>query len=482
MKSLDRTTRRTFIKSAAAAGVTLAAGLPGCATPGRKATRKAPAFVTKRQKLRIAFIGTGGMGGAHVDQIKRLEDEQHHGVVCPCYCDVDQNQWARAEKAFPGAKPFQDYREMIATAADSFDAVMIGIPDHHHYPATILAMRAGKHVYTQKPLTHTPWEARQLVKAANKHGVVTQMGNQGHSNNGNRKVYEWVRSGALGDVLETHTWTDRPVWPQGVARPKESDPIPDNLDWDIWIGPAPERPYKGPMPGERRGAYHQFNWRGWWDFGAGALGDMACHTWDSVNWSLDPGRPTSIEPLASAPVVPENAPPERKETFPKASIVKWVFPANRWRPGFDAYWYDGHLKPPVPAVLAYGRRLPSTGSLFVGTKAMLLVSGDYGERPRIIPDSRRKEIGDPPKMLERSPGQMVEWILACKGDKPVDYARSNFAYAGPFTETILLGNIALRVGQRLEWDGANMRFPNLPEADRYVSKEYREAWDFGPTS
>ena len=461
----QRTTRRTFMKTAAAAGVTLAAGIPGCAGPGRREpARTKPIFGPRRQKLRIAFIGTGGMGGAHVEGTKDL------GVVCPCFCEVDTNRMKKAAELYPNAKRYQDYREMFDAEHKNFDAVMVGTPDHHHYPATIIAMQLGKHVYTQKPLTHTPWEARQLAKAAQEYKLATQMGNQGHSMEGWRIVYEWIHSGAIGDVVETHSWTDRPIWPQGMGRPEGEDPVPSNLDWDVWLGPASVRPYKaGPAP-DKAGPYHWFNWRGWWDFGAGALGDMACHTMDGVWASLEPGHPTSVEPIAATPTT--------EEAFPSASIVKWEFPANRRRPGFTAYWYDGKLQPPRPPELEPDRKLPNTGNLFVGTKGTIMVQGDYCNSPGIIPDTRRREVGKPPKLLERSPGQMEEWVLAAKGEKPLDYARSNFAYAGPFTEAVLLGNIALRIGRRLEWDGPNLRFTNLPEADAYVTKEYREGWRF----
>ena len=274
-------------------------------------------------------------------------------------------------------------------------------------------------------------------------------------------MYEWIHSGALGKVKEVHIWTDRPVWPQGMNRPEETDPVPANLDWDAWVGPAPARPYK-------EGAYHRFNWRGWWDFGAGALGDMACHTMDGAWASLDPGYPTSVEPVAATPIT--------AEAFPKASMIKWEFPARRGRSAFTMYWYDGGLKPPFPADLELGRRMAGTGNLFVGTKASMLVSGDYVDSPRIIPEAKMKEIGKPPKMLERSPGHVKEWVMAAKGEAPLDYPGSNFSYAGPFTEAVLLGNVALRMGRRLEWDGPNMRVTNLPEANQYITKEYREGW------
>lgn len=464
MKESKRTTRRTFLKSSAAtAGLTLAAGLPGCATGDRK---RGPIFAIARDKLRLAYVGTGGIGGYHLDATKDL------GIVCPCYCDVDTKRMAKAAELYPNAKPYQDYRKMFDAEHKHFDAVIIGTPDHHHYPATIIAMQLDKHVYTQKPLTHTPWEARQLTKfAAGKKGkIATQMGNQGHATEGWRLVYEWVHSGAIGDVKETHVWTDRPIWPQGMERPEGEDPVPANLDWDIWLGPAPVRPYKGPKPGQHNGPYHAFNWRGWWDFGNGALGDMACHTMDGVWAVLDPGYPTSVESVAATAIT--------ADAFPKASMVKWEFPARKGRPAFTNYWYDGGLRPPFPAELEPGRKYSSSACIFVGTKATILVSGDYCNSPRIIPEAKMKEVGKPPRMLERSPGHVKEWVMACKGEKPLDFAKSNFGYAGPFTEAVLLGNIALRMGRRLEWDGENMKFTNVPEANEFVTKEYRQGWKF----
>ncbi|MBU0639742.1 MAG: Gfo/Idh/MocA family oxidoreductase [Planctomycetes bacterium] len=460
MNDTQRSTRRSFIKTVAATGVTVAAGVSGCASGrsgGPRPEYRIPSLLSpRRDKLRIAFIGTGGIGGYHLDKTKDL------GIDCPCFCDVDTAQMGKAAELYPQASRYQDYREMFDKEHRNIDAVMVGIPDHHHYPATILAMQLGKHVYTQKPLTHTPWEARQLAKAALKYKVATQMGNQGHALEGWRLVYEWIHSGALGDVTEVHTWTDRPIWPQGLGRPEGEDPVPEQLAWDIWLGPAPVRPFK-------KDVYHRFAWRGWWDFGAGALGDMACHTMDCMFASLDPGYPTAVEPIASTPIT--------DEAFPNAAIIKWEFPSNGKRPAFAAYWYDGQLRPPRPAELEPQRNMPQSGNLFIGTKEKLLVSGDYGNSPRIIPETRMKQVGKPKELLERSPGHVEEWVMAAKGEKPIDYPKSNFAYAGPFTETVLLGNIALRVGHRLEWDGAKMAFTNTA-ANQYVSKEYRSGWRF----
>jgi predicted dehydrogenase len=368
----------------------------------------------------------------------------------------------RAFEHFPQARAYQDYREMFDKEHANFDAVMIGTPDHHHYPATMMAMKLNKHVYTQKPLAHTPWECRQLAEAAARYPkLVTQMGNQGHAGEGWRLVYEWVHGGALGDIVEVHTWTDRPIWPQGMERPEEEDVPPRTLNWDAWLGPAADRPF-------RRDVYHRFNWRGWWDFGCGALGDMACHTMDGMFWALDPGHATVIEPIALSPM--------NGETFPKVSALLWQFPAKGARKAFTAYWYDGGLRPRVPDDLELDRRMPDTGSMFVGTKAKMLISGDYGQSPRIIPESRMKDVGKPGQLLERSPGHIQEWLMAIAGQKPVSYPGSHFAYAGPMSETIVLGNIALRLGRRLDWDGANMKFTNVPEANEFVTKEYRAGW------
>jgi len=476
----DATSRRAFLKyaGAAAAGVALTGGVGGCAPGGQPlAARKPAPFVTpRREKLRIAFIGTGGRGAGHLEETKDLP------IECPCYCDVDTARMGAAAKLYPHAHRYQDYREMFDKEANNFDAVSVAAPDHHHFIAAALALQHGKHVYCEKPLTHTVWEARRLTEMARERWgkQVTQMGNQGHAMEGWRRVCAWYRARALGEIVETHTWTDRPIWPQGIGRPEGEDAVPPNLNWDAWLGPAPVRPYKGPAAGDDAGPYHWFNWRGWWDFGCGALGDMACHTMDVIFATLEPGPPTVVEPVAFTPV--------NKETYPTASIIRWEFPRRGWRRGFAAYWYDGQLRPTTPAVMDLGRNLPQTGSLFVGTKASLVISGDYSEGARFIPDAKNKEIGPAPKdkMPELAPtvidGHTVkaphfaEWVMACRGEKPADYARSNFLYSGPMTETVLLGNIALRVGRRIEWDAKNLRIRNIPDASQYVTKEYREGW------
>ncbi len=477
----ESTSRRGFLKSAVATGVSLAAGpyiLRGRAraqNANQTQGEPAPASQPTYKDVRIAFIGTDGIGDAHFDwAVKEL------GVSCPCYCDIDTRRYGRFPEKFPQAKAYQDYREMLDKEHKNFDAVMIGTPDHHHFPATIIAMQLGKHVYTQKPLTHTPWEARQLIAAAKKYKVATQMGNQGHSMEGWRRIYEWVQAGALGDIKETHTWTNRPIWPQGFDRPEGEDAVPAELNWDVWVGPGPQRPFKDHWspPGEKDApVYHPFAWRGWWDFGCGALGDMACHTMDAIFATFNPGYPTAIEVLAATPIYRgKPSEPQLKEQFPKASILKWTWPANGKRPAFASYWYDGGLMPQTPPELEADRKMPETGNLFVGTKGTMLIQGDYCEHPRFIPETKMREVGKPPQLLERSPGQVKEWVMAVSGEKPIDYCKANFAYAAPFSEAILLGNIALRFGRKLEYDAAAMKFTNVPEANQYLTKEYRKGW------
>ena len=457
--SSRRTSRRVFMQqmaltSAAAAGAALVAPRPARG-------------LRQEQKLRVAYIGVNGNGTSGRRTIQNLG-----GAVCPCYCDVDTRQF-KAEKKnvvtsiieqYPQAKPYQDYREMFDKEHRNIDAVVIATPDHHHFPATMIAMQLGIHCYTQKPLTHTVWEARQLALASAKYPkVVTQMGNQGHAGDGWRLVYDWIRSGALGDITEVHAWTNRPTWPQGIARPPGEDPVPAELNWDVWLGPAPVRPYKDEK------VYHNFRWRGWWDFGTGAMGDMACHILDGMFWALDPGHPTSIEPVESTP--------HNGDSYPVSEVIKWQFPAKGARKAFAAFWYDGGKKPARPEGLDPKVELADNGCLFVGTRASLVTSGQAGDKARVFP---APTIEAPPKLLERNQAgrdhltnHFGEWMSACRGE---GRTLSNFAYAGPMTESLLLGNLAVRTGQRLEWDGPNLRVTNHDAANQFVTKPYREGW------
>jgi hypothetical protein len=347
------------------------------------------------------------------------------------------------------------------------DAVVVATPDHTHACISMAAIRAGKHVYCEKPLTHSVWEARQLAQAAREHKVATQMGNQGQASEQTRRLCEMIWDDAIGPVREVHVWTDRPsnglfnvYWPQGVDRPKDTPNVPGTLEWDLWLGPAKVRPYHP--------AYLPFRWRGWWDFGTGALGDIGCHSFDPVFRALKLGHPVSVE-ASSTRVNPE--------TYPLASMVTYQFPARGDLPPVKLVWYDGGLRPPRPEELDEGHPMGIGGHLFIGDKGKLLSRGGYS----LIPDARNKDYGDPPKTLPRSIGHHQEWIAACKGG---ERAGSNFDWAGPLTEAVLLGNVALRpemreelTTQKLSWDGPSMRFTNLDAANKYLRDEYRAGWE-----
>lgn len=404
-------------------------------------------------KVNVAAIGSGGMGGGNTNACARA------GANIVALCDVDWERAADTFKRFPKAKKYKDFRKMLDTEK-SIDAVIVATPDHFHTVASMAAMRRGKHVYCQKPLTRLVSEARALTEAARKYKVVTQMGNQGHSGDGVRNICEWIWDGAIGEIREVHAWTNRPVWPQGIDRPTEVHDIPDTLDWDLWIGPAPMRPYNR--------CYAPFAWRGWWDFGGGALADMACHVLDPVFWALKLKYPTSVE--ASCTEV-------NNETFPLASIVHYEFPAREGLPPVKVHWYDGGLKPEKPEALGdMGIGQAASNVLFIGSKGVLRC-GEYGDDPHLFPLSLMREYEKPPQTLERiRTGHEGNWLEACKtGGK----ATSNFDYAGPFTEMVVMGNLAIRpenVGKRLEWDGENMRVTNDQKANDYVRMHYRDGW------
>ncbi len=442
--------RRQFLKSGAFAGVTILVG------PGLARTYAA------NEKLGLAHIATAGRGGSHLG----LSKNEH----CIALVEPDRERVQEAAKRYPNAKVFEDYRTMFDAVHQDLDAVVIATPDHHHAPAAMRALKLGKHVYCEKPLTYSIEEARLLAEETARQKVATQKGNQGDANEGNRLVVEWVRAGAIGTVQEVHTWTNRPVWPQGIAQRPPSTDAPASLNWDVWIGPAPMRDYHDGL--------HPFKWRGWIDFGCGAVGDMGCHTWDCVWWSMDPDAPLSAECL--------KAEAKNDETFPSKAMYKWEFGPKGDRPGFVAYWYEGGWKPDCPEELATDearqpkqRQLPNSGSLFIGDKGKLLVSGDYGNSPRLIPEAAMREFAQnaPEKTIPRSPGHHQEWVMACKGEKPWDFPKSNFLYGGPLVEAMNLGNVALLVGEKLTWDAKNLRAVNCPKADRYIRRTYRKGWE-----
>jgi hypothetical protein len=333
----------------------------------------------------------------------------------------------------------------------------------------------GIHCYTEKPLTWSVREAQLLAAAYAKNPkVVTQMGNQGHGDDGWRKAYELVKAGAVGEIKEFHTWTNRPIWPQGGDRPAGSDPVPETLDWEAWIGAAPMRPYVGPKDGKGNGPYHAFNWRGVVDFGSGALGDMACHTTDGIYAIMNPGYAATAEPfIMTGPT---------KDQWPAGMVVKSTYRAKDGRPGFKTFWYEGNdgvgqpLMPDNPEELeADGRKLPRTGNLIVGTKGKMLVTGDYWNTPLIIPEAKRREFGKAPELLERSPGHHAEFFAACRGEKPREFSQSNWGYSGPMTANIQLGNLCARAGKKLELNEAG-EITSDPKINDLAWREPRAGW------
>ena len=406
-------------------------------------------------RLAVAGIGVGGMGAAN---LRELESEE---IVA--LCDVDPGYAAGTIKRYPAAGVFTDYRIMLEKRKD-IDAVVIATPDHTHAVITMAAIKAGKHVYTQKPLTHGVWEARQLALAARESKVTTQMGIQGHSGEGIRLVVEWIRAGLIGEVREVDGWCDLSYYPWGHAywsskwgeRPADIPAVPAGLDWDLWIGPAPSRPYHP--------AYHPLVWRCWWDFGVGMMGDRGAHTLDAAVWALELDAPETVE-ATSCGLNPE--------THPLSAIVTYRFPAKGVRPPVKLTWYEG-TRPPRPEELEDGRAMPAEGGLvFKGTKGKIMC-GVYGEGPRIIPESLMQEAKRPEKTIPRIEGSHEqEWARACKAGRKAGAA---FEYSGPLTEICLLGNVAKRLDTRIAWDAANLRVTNAPEAEALIRRPYRPGW------
>ena len=409
---------------------------------------------TANETPNIACVGVGGQGGSHVEGLPK------NGGKIVALVDVDDNMLDEASKKQPGAKRFKDFRKMLDAMSKDIDGVCVATPDHTHAVAANAAMLLGKGCYCEKPLTHSIHEARTLTETAKRMKVATQMGNQGQSGDGTRRVVEIVRSGAIGAVKEVHAWTDRPIWPQGIDRPSREDGVPPSLDWDLWIGPAPMRPFV-------KDAYHTFAWRGWWDFGTGALGDMACHILNAAYWALDLKYPTSIEVLEGGPRKPENG--------PKSEVLRYHFPARGDMPPVAVTWHDGGRKP--PAELFEGEEIKDGGCILVGEKGKLYVTNDYGGGHTLLPKKNYEGYKNPPETLKRSPGHHRDWIEAIKD--PSRPACSDFSYSGPLTEMVLLGVAAFRVGKTIEWDGPNMRATNASEAEAFIKPPYRAGWSLG---
>ncbi len=445
----NKITRRCFLKSAAAASA-----MPTLFHIVRRDVL-GRGQTPPSDKLNIAGIGVGGMGAANLHE---LESEN---IVA--LCDVDPGYAAETVKRYPSAKFYSDFRIMLEKQKD-IDAVVIATPDHTHAIITMAAMGAGKHVYTQKPLTHDVWEARTLAQAARDSKVATQMGIQGHSGEGIRLVVEWVRAGLIGEVRAVDGWCDLSYYPWGHAywsskwgdRPADTPPVPAGLDWDLWIGPAPFRPYHP--------AYHPLVWRCWWDFGVGMMGDRGAHTLDAAVWALDLDAPETVE-ATSCGLNPE--------THPLSAIVTYRFPARGDRPPVKLTWYEG-IRAPRPEALEDGRRMPEEGGLvFKGSKAKIMC-GVYGDSPRLIPEKLMQEAERPEKTVPRVDGtHEKEWVRACKSGTKAGAA---FEYSGPLTEICLLGNVAKKLDSRIEWDSANLRVINNAEAEPLIRRPYREGW------
>jgi len=447
-------TRRDFMGSAAAAAMAFTI-VPRHVLGG-------PGHTPPSEKLNIAGVGVGGQGNHDLSQV----DSENNIVAL---CDVDEVRGAEMFNHHPKARKYHDFRKMLEKEKN-IEAVVIATPDHTHAVATIMALKMGKHVYCEKPLTHTIHEVRTVTKAAREAKVATQMGNHGQAFEGPRLLCEWIWDGAIGPVREVHVWTYRPagMWPQGVNRPKDTPPVPSTLDWDLWLGPAPYRPYHPD--------YVPFKWRGWYDFGTGTLGDMGSHNLAPIFQALKLKYPTSVEATAT-----EMYP----ETYPLASIVHYDFPARGDMPPVKVTWYDGGLMPPKPEELQDTRLLPwEDGIVFVGDKGKLVAEGWGAQSVRLIPETRMKEYKKPPKTLPRSIGHYKEWVEACKDGRPTG---SNFDFASLVTEACLLGNIAIRTGkkrpwgqalirEKLIWDGPNMKVTNVPEANEYLRYQYRQGW------
>ena len=413
------------------------------------------------EKLNVAGIGAGGMGGGDISECAQLG----HNVIA--LCDVDEQRASGNFRRFAKAKRYKDFREMFDKEEKNIDAVTVGTPDHTHAVASMAAIKRGIHVYTEKPLTHTIFESRQLRLAAEKHNVATQMGNQGHAAEGARLTVEWIQAGVIGEVREVHTWSDRAGqhWPQGIPRPSETPAVPSTLDWELWLGPSPERPYHP--------AYAPFAWRGWWDFGTGAMGDMGCHILDHPVWALKLGGPSSVEGVTTLYGLQRVDNRLAFESYPLAGVIYYEFPARGDLPPVKLTWYEGGLMPPTPREMPPGQQLPGNGVLYVGSKGKMY-HGSHGGMPLLLPADLTEEARKIDKSIPRSPGHKQEWLMACKGH---GQAMSNFSYSGPLTETVLLGVLAQRApGTRLLWDSENLRITNMPELSQYVHKEYRKGW------
>lgn len=476
MKKRSKLSRRNFLKSSAIAGGTFMI-VPRAVLGGK-------GYTAPSDQLNIAGIGVGGRGeGIIRDAAGNL------GSKIVALCDVDFKRASNTFKQYPLAKQYKDFRKMLEKEKD-IDAVMIATPDHTHAVCAMAAMDLDKHVYVEKPLTHNIYEARLLTETAKRKKLVTQMGNQGSSGEGIRLIQEWIEAGVIGEVTRVHCWTNRPIWPQGVASPTGNHTVPATLDWDLWLGPAPQRAYHP--------AYLPFKWRGWWDYGTGSLGDMGCHIIDPPFKALKLGYPTSVEASVSQVYVGDFQLADFPDSCPPASKVHFDFPARDGMPPVELIWYDGGIMPRRPAELKVGEPMGESGggALFEGSRGKI-VCGVYGKNPSLLPYRAMDYFKQPEPSIPRvAEGHVGSWIKACKEGTPT---ASDFDYAGPLTETVLMGNLAIRSYNhkklkpgktptswdpweypgrtRLNWDGKNMKITNFDAANQFVKRAYRSGWE-----
>ena len=462
--------RRGFMKGATATTALLSVG--GCVS--------APKLKSPNEKLNIGVIGVGGKGWSDWTPMF------NHGENIVALCDVDRGPIDRAleEIRKKGGNPnqvkcYSDYRKMLDECGGKLDVCTVSTPDHTHAPAAIRAMKLGCHVYVQKPLVRTIWEARYFEKIARKQGVVTQMGNQGSADNGLRRNVEVLRRGVIGNITEVHVWTNRPIWPQGISRPEGEDPVPETLDWDSWIGTAPFRPYK-------KDVYHTFKWRGFFDFGTGAFGDMACHTMNVPFRGLELG---AVEWAECKTIEGKN-----DDTYPSKSVVQLHYAARMGKPAVDLFWYDGNLKPdpdkmPRAEIMSQINtslgKIPNTGCLIIGDKGIMVSENDYGavayvalkgeEKMKVVGKHEACGTDVIPEFLPRAKeGHYIEFVNACKGEEKTF---SDIDVSVPMLEGMLVGCIAQQVPGKLTWNTAKMAFDN-PEATKLVRQEVRKGWEF----
>lgn len=429
---MSKLTRRRMLRNTALAGITVCASGVVRAAAGQE---------TPNEKLNIAMIGSGGRGAANLASVR--------GENIVALCDVDERRAAKAFVQYPNASKFADFRVMLDKVGHEIDAVVVSTPDHIHAPASVTAMRHGKHCYCEKPLTHEIFEARTAAEVATENKLATQMGTQIHAGNNYRRVVELVQSGSIGEIRECHVWINRAEG--GGERPTDTPPVPEGLDWDLWLGPAPYRPYHP--------CYLPRQWNFWWDFGGGNLAAMGCHYFDLPFWALRLRHPTSAG---------TTGPPLHPETTPNWLTIHYEFPQRGDLPPVTLFYYDGGRRPELLKEL--GLTEWRSGVLFVGAKGKLIA--DYGRR-KLLPEDEFADFQPPDPFIPNSVGHHREWIEACKTGGATT---CNFEYSGAVTETVLLGNVSYRTGQKIEWDAKNMKATNCPEAERYIRREYRKGW------